>query len=111
MKGTFIAKNDVGFGTIVGSAVFNVLFVIGCCAVFSSGDLMLTWWPFFRDATYYCMSLIILSMFFGVITASKIEWWEAFVLFVLYIGYVTLMMNKLYLSSHLCVSMFQYCIW
>ena len=23
------AQNDVGFGTIVGSAVFNVLFVIG----------------------------------------------------------------------------------
>ena len=25
------AQNDVGFGTIVGSAVFNVLFVIGLC--------------------------------------------------------------------------------
>jgi Ca2+/Na+ antiporter len=28
--GTFI-RSDVGFGTIVGSAVFNVLFVIGLC--------------------------------------------------------------------------------
>ena len=33
--GVFVAQNDVGFGTIVGSAVFNVLFVIGMCAVFS----------------------------------------------------------------------------
>jgi Ca2+/Na+ antiporter len=29
-------RSDVGFGTIVGSAVFNILFVIGICAVVSS---------------------------------------------------------------------------
>jgi len=28
-------RSDVGFGTIVGSAVFNVLFVIGMCAMFT----------------------------------------------------------------------------
>jgi hypothetical protein len=33
--GVFIAKSDVGTGTIVGSAVFNILFVIGLCAVYS----------------------------------------------------------------------------
>ena len=27
--GVFFAKSSVGFGTIIGSAVFNVLFVIG----------------------------------------------------------------------------------
>jgi Ca2+/Na+ antiporter len=31
--GVFIAKGDVGTGTIVGSAVFNILFVIGLCAL------------------------------------------------------------------------------
>jgi len=36
--GTFFAGTNVGFGTIVGSAVFNVLFVIGCCAVFTPGS-------------------------------------------------------------------------
>ena len=30
LLGVFVAESDVGFGTIVGSAVFNVLFVIGC---------------------------------------------------------------------------------
>lgn len=35
--GTFIAKSDVGTGAIVGSAVFNLLFVIGvCCLVAKS---------------------------------------------------------------------------
>lgn len=33
--GVFIAKSDVGTGTIVGSAVFNILFVIGICATYS----------------------------------------------------------------------------
>jgi sodium/potassium/calcium exchanger 2 len=28
LVGTFIARNNVGFGTVIGSAVFNVLFVI-----------------------------------------------------------------------------------
>ena len=32
LLGVFVAESDVGFGTIVGSAVFNVLFVIGCVA-------------------------------------------------------------------------------
>ena len=30
--GVFVAKSDVGIGTIVGSAVFNILFVIAACA-------------------------------------------------------------------------------
>ena len=31
----FITKGDIGVGTILGSAVFNVLFVIGVCGVFA----------------------------------------------------------------------------
>lgn len=33
--GVFITKGDVGVGTIVGSAVFNVLVIIGICGIFS----------------------------------------------------------------------------
>merc|ERR1719502_245965 len=69
--GTF-QKTDVGVGTIVGSAVFNVLFVIGVCAVASTEVLTLTWWPLFRDSVYYLLCLIVLSIFFGVITPYQI---------------------------------------
>lgn len=31
--GVFITKGDVGVGTIVGSAVFNILVVIGLCGI------------------------------------------------------------------------------
>ena len=31
--GVFITEGDIGIGTILGSAVFNVLFVIGVCGL------------------------------------------------------------------------------
>ena len=99
--GTFVAESDVGFGTIMGSAVFNVLFVIGMCAVCSKEVLHLTWWPLFRDCTYYTLSLTVLAAFMatGRTTGegkcaqqkSEITWWEALILFLLYLLYVTLM--------------------
>uniref|UniRef100_A0A8C2EUW7 Sodium/calcium exchanger membrane region domain-containing protein n=2 Tax=Cyprinus carpio TaxID=7962 RepID=A0A8C2EUW7_CYPCA len=33
--GVFITKGDVGVGTIVGSAVFNILVIIGVCGIFA----------------------------------------------------------------------------
>ena len=65
--GTF-AESAVGFGTIVGSAVFNVLFVIGTCSVVSKEPLHLTWWPLARDCTYYCISLLTLALLFGKVS-------------------------------------------
>lgn len=31
--GTFITEGDIGVGTIVGSAVFNILAVASCCGI------------------------------------------------------------------------------
>jgi len=88
--GTF-QGSEVGFGTIVGSAVFNVLFVIGMCAVFSKDVLTLTWWPLARDCSYYAIGLGALACFCGVSSPGEIEVWEALILFALYIGYVVFM--------------------
>jgi sodium/potassium/calcium exchanger 3 len=35
--GIFVAKGDVGVGTIVGSAVFNIVCVIGICGLLVNG--------------------------------------------------------------------------
>lgn len=35
LSGVFITKGDVGVGTIVGSAVFNILCIIGVCGIFA----------------------------------------------------------------------------
>jgi sodium/potassium/calcium exchanger 2 len=88
--GTF-QESEVGFGTIVGSAVFNVLFVIGMCSLLSKEVLQLTWWPLFRDSTYYAIGLLVLAIFVGVITPAVITWWESFVLFLMYFGYIFVM--------------------
>ena len=34
LMGVFMSKSDAGIGSIVGSAVFNILFVIGICGLF-----------------------------------------------------------------------------
>ena len=46
--GVFITENNVGIGTIVGSATFNILCVLAFCTLFSKEVLKLTWWPLFR---------------------------------------------------------------
>lgn len=86
--GVFVSFDDVGIGTIVGSAVFNILFVIGMCAIFSRTVLSLTWWPLFRDCSFYSASLIALIYFFR---DSFIYWWEALILFMFYLAYVSFM--------------------
>jgi len=86
--GVFIAVSDVGIGTIVGSAVFNVLFVIAACAFASATALKLTAWPLIRDTTFYSIALMVLVAFF---TDDVIEWWEALILFLWYFAYVIFM--------------------
>ncbi|XP_022694633.1 sodium/potassium/calcium exchanger Nckx30C-like isoform X5 [Varroa jacobsoni] len=86
--GVFISFDDVGIGTIVGSAVFNILFVISMCAIFSKSVLQLTWWPLFRDVSFYSIILIILIVFFR---DNVIHWWEALILLSCYAAYVTFM--------------------
>lgn len=88
--GTFM-ESDIGFGTIVGSAVFNVLFVIAMCSFLSQDVLTLTWWPLFRDCTYYAISLLVLAFFVGLNSKEEIELYEACILFGMYFGYVLLM--------------------
>uniref|UniRef100_H2ZWE9 Sodium/calcium exchanger membrane region domain-containing protein n=1 Tax=Latimeria chalumnae TaxID=7897 RepID=H2ZWE9_LATCH len=86
--GVFISRSNVGIGTIVGSAVFNILFVIGMCALFSKEILNLTWWPLFRDVSFYIIDLILLIIFF---LDKNILWWESLVLLTAYATYVTFM--------------------
>ncbi|XP_049430538.1 sodium/potassium/calcium exchanger 1 [Epinephelus fuscoguttatus] len=86
--GVFIAHSNVGIGTIVGSAVFNILFVIGMCALFSREVLHLTWWPLFRDVSFYIFDLILLIIFF---LDNIIMWWESVMLVGCYTLYVTFM--------------------
>lgn len=86
--GVFIAVSDVGIGTIVGSAVFNILFVIAACAFAAKDALELSAWPLIRDVFFYSVSLILLVIFFN---DNEIQWYEALILFLWYFAYVIFM--------------------
>ncbi|XP_062857067.1 sodium/potassium/calcium exchanger 4 isoform X2 [Trichomycterus rosablanca] len=86
--GVFITHGDVGVGTIVGSAVFNILCIIGVCGIFAGQVVLLTWWAVFRDSLYYILSVLALIAF---IYDEKIVWWESLVLVVMYMGYILIM--------------------
>uniref|UniRef100_A0A8C9W2T9 Solute carrier family 24 member 4 n=1 Tax=Scleropages formosus TaxID=113540 RepID=A0A8C9W2T9_SCLFO len=58
--GVFITHGDVGVGTIVGSAMFNILCIIGVCGIFAGQVVLLTWWSVFRDSFYYTLSVVAL---------------------------------------------------
>ncbi|KAK6755570.1 hypothetical protein RB195_014128 [Necator americanus] len=82
--GVFVAQNNVGIGTIVGSATFNILCVLAFCTLFSREVLHLTWWPLFRDMTFYIVALLFLVIFFS---DEKVSWHEALTMFLIYIIY------------------------
>ncbi|XP_035037388.1 sodium/potassium/calcium exchanger 2-like isoform X11 [Hippoglossus stenolepis] len=86
--GVFVSHSNVGIGTIVGSAVFNILFVIGMCALFSKEVLNLTWWPLFRDVSFYIIGLLMLIYFF---LDNQIVVGESISLLMCYSCYVTFM--------------------
>ena len=85
-------ESDVGVGTIVGSAVFNLLVIVALSAALSGKILNLDWRPLARDATFYTISIAILIIFAwdGMIT-----WYEATILVVVYLIYVgTMFFNE-----------------
>lgn len=75
-------------GTILGSAVFNVLFVIALCALISATVCELDPYPIVRDGGFYCIAVVVL---FIVIYDQKVYWHEAFALVLLYLIYVLIL--------------------
>lgn len=55
--GVFIAESDVGVGTIVGSAVFNILFIVGVCGLFAG----MVSFPFLEKRRIHSRTLIYYS--------------------------------------------------
>uniref|UniRef100_A0A8C2AIT2 Solute carrier family 24 member 4a n=1 Tax=Cyprinus carpio TaxID=7962 RepID=A0A8C2AIT2_CYPCA len=77
--GVFITHGDVGVGTIVGSAVFNILCIIGVCGIFAGQVVFLTKYAVFRDSIYYILSVV------ALIAVSSL------ILIVMYVGYIIIM--------------------
>lgn len=87
--GTFVTKNSLGVGTIVGSSVFNILAVPACCGIFLHSQIIqIDWWPLTRDCFMYGVSVIALIFIF---VDDVVMWHEALTLFIMYILYIIAM--------------------
>ena len=82
------ATSEVGVGTIVGSAVFNVLMIIGVTAVFAGQTLDLDWKPVTRDALFYTGAIVSIIIFF---LDGMIKWYEGMIAVFCYALYVLFM--------------------
>merc|ERR1719191_507523 len=90
LMGVFAVKNDVGIGTIVGSAVFNLCCIIGGTALFTPVVLKIDWKPITRDTLFYGISIaaMIYVLKDGLVTmpeaAALIACYCLYVLFMVY---------------------------
>uniref|UniRef100_A0A667X3J7 Solute carrier family 24 member 3 n=1 Tax=Myripristis murdjan TaxID=586833 RepID=A0A667X3J7_9TELE len=98
--GVFITKGDVGVGTIVGSAVFNILCIIGVCGFFAGQAVRLSHWTLLRDSIYYTFSIIMLihinhcTVFTDFVCVGSR--WESLVLILMYAIYILIMKAQRY---------------
>lgn len=79
-------SENVGAGTIVGSAIFNVLVIVGASAAVATAYL--SWKPVLRDLLFYIFSILVLLFTFrdGRISAG-----EASIYVLLYASYILLL--------------------
>ncbi|MDD2680956.1 MAG: calcium/sodium antiporter [Patescibacteria group bacterium] len=78
----------LGAGTIVGSALFNILIIIGASAMVRKA--FIAWQPIVRDLTFYTLSIIWLIVSFW---DGKITLMESAIFLILYVIYVVAVMK------------------
>jgi K+-dependent Na+/Ca+ exchanger-like protein len=81
---TFLIVNEGGVGAIIGSAIFNILVIVGATCVFAGQVLDIWWYPLARDCSFYVLSILLLALF---IMDETVEWWEGLIMFLTYCVY------------------------
>lgn len=81
--GTQTGGGDIGAGTIVGSAIFNVLVIVGAASMFRV--VKLQWQPVLRDMGFYILTILIL---FWAFSDGRISLLESGLFVLLYFIYI-----------------------
>jgi len=81
-------QEALGAGTIVGSALFNILVIIGASAMVRKA--FIAWQPIVRDLSFYTLSIILLIISFW---DGRVTLMEASIFLLLYIIYVLAVMK------------------
>ncbi len=82
------ANLNIGIGTIVGSALFNILVIVGAVAVVKKA--VLSWQPIVRDIIFYSITIIVLLVAFG---DGEISLWDSIVFVGIYVVYIFSVFN------------------
>ena len=76
-------EEAIGAGTIVGSAIFNILVITGASLVVRQAFVI--WQPLMRDLMFYSLSIILLLITFNDGTVSFLEVLSFLILYAIYI--------------------------
>lgn len=79
---------EIGVGTIVGSALFNLLVIVGAVGVVRKATL--AWQPVVRDLIFY---VIAIAALFWVLSSGEITTFKTIVFLVIYVIYVLAVIN------------------
>jgi len=93
---TFYFKNMIGIGTIVGSAIFNILIIIAAAAAFAQGPLKIDPKPIIRDVCWYVFVTVVLIL---TNLTGKNTVWNMWALFSTYIYYIFYLMHDTRLTQ------------
>ncbi|XP_055924238.1 sodium/potassium/calcium exchanger 4-like [Argiope bruennichi] len=86
ITGSFITEGDIGVGTIIGSAVFNIVGVTGMVGIVLWKKVLdIDWYPIARDCIAYGVTVFTLIW---IIADNIIHWWEALVLLLIFALYI-----------------------
>lgn len=77
------SEQSIGAGTIVGSAIFNILVIVGASAMYARAKL--TWQPVIRDMSFYAISILVLLFTFK---DGQISLFDASLFALLYVAYL-----------------------
>lgn len=96
---TFFIVNECGVGDIIGSAIHNILLVVGVSGIFAVRSLNLWWYPLSRDCFFYVVSVLELAAF---LWDEHIAIWEAAVMCGTYACYCLWMAWNQPIYTRLC---------
>ena len=113
LSDAFASSSGVGLGTIVGSAMFNLLVIVALSAVAAGAAikaskaagvdtpdaLQIDWRPLARDGSYYLTSIIVLCL---CLFDGKVQWYEALIMVLIYALYIVHMMFNEKMIARLC---------
>ncbi|XP_054157140.1 sodium/potassium/calcium exchanger 3-like [Oppia nitens] len=97
--GVFVSQDDIGVGTILGTAVFNLIVIPAACGfaviLYCPKTPEISRFPILRDSIFYILTIIALIL---CIKDNQVDWIESLTLISLFMMYLVIMyMNTYYM--------------